>query len=71
VAGVGTPGIQHYTVSVRATDYKSVRSEGDAETRGSDTYGHETRIDSGYIRFSRFIPQLAQKTGFSEETRLL
>jgi CRISPR-associated protein Csd2 len=47
---------------------KSVSSEGDGKTRGSDTMGMKHRVDQGtYIFFGSMNPQLAVKTGFSDE----
>jgi CRISPR-associated protein Csd2 len=47
---------------------KSVSSEGEGEKRGSDTMGMKHRVDSGiYTVFGSMNPQLARKTGFSDE----
>lgn len=47
---------------------KSVSSEGDGSKRGSDTMGMKHRIDSGtYLFFGSMNPQLAVRTGFSDE----
>ncbi len=47
---------------------KSVSSEGDGTIRGSDTMGMKHRVDLGvYAFFGSMNPQLAQRTGFSEE----
>lgn len=47
---------------------KSVNSEGDGAKRGSDTMGMKHRVDGGvYTFFGSMNPQLAEKTGFSEE----
>lgn len=56
-------------VSVTSTQItKSVSSEGDGTKRGSDTMGMKHRIDRGvYAFFGSMNPQLAVKTGFSDE----
>lgn len=47
---------------------KSVNSEGDGSSRGSDTMGSKHRVDFGLYTFAGSInPQLAQKTGFTDE----
>ena len=47
---------------------KSVSGEGDGTKRGSDTMGMKHRVDSGiYTCYGSMNPQLAEKTGFSEE----
>ena len=47
---------------------KSVSSEGDGTKRSSDTMGMKHRVDSGiYCFFGAMSPQLAEKTGFSDE----
>ena len=47
---------------------KSVSSEGDGDKRGSDTMGMKHRVDRGvYAFFGCMNPQLARKTGFSDE----
>lgn len=47
---------------------KSVSSEGDGTKRGSDTMGMKHRVDRGvYVFFGSMNPQLAVKTGFSNE----
>ena len=46
---------------------KSVSSEGDGTKRGSDTMGMKHRIDKGiYVFYGSMNPQLAEKTGFSD-----
>ena len=53
-------------VSVQIT--KSVSSDGDGSKRGPDTMGMKHRVDSGiYCFFGAMSPQLAEKTGFSDE----
>jgi len=47
---------------------KSVNLEGDDSTRGSDTMGMKHRVDHGvYVFYGSMNPQLATKTGFSDE----
>jgi len=47
---------------------KSVSGEGDGSKRGSDTMGMKHRIDRGiYVCFGSMNPQLAERTGFSDE----
>lgn len=47
---------------------KSVNSEGDGGTKGSDTMGNKHRVDFGIYTFAGSInPQLAEKTGFSDD----
>lgn len=56
-------------VSVTSTQItKSVSSEGDGSKRGSDTMGMKHRVDRGiYAFYGSMNPQLAVKTGFSDE----
>jgi CRISPR-associated protein Csd2 len=47
---------------------KSVSGEGDGSKRGSDTMGMKHRVDRGiYVCFGSMNPQLAERTGFSDE----
>ncbi|SRR6266481_1051917 len=47
---------------------KSVSGEGDGSKRGSDTMGMKHRVDGGiYVFFGSMNPQLAERTGFSDE----
>ncbi|MCR4434913.1 MAG: type I-C CRISPR-associated protein Cas7/Csd2 [Clostridiales bacterium] len=47
---------------------KSVSGEGDGKRKASDTMGMKHRVDHGlYIFYGSINPQLADKTGFSEE----
>lgn len=47
---------------------KSVNSEGDGKKRGSDTMGIKHRVDRGiYVFYGSISPQLAKKTGFSND----
>lgn len=47
---------------------KSVSGEGDGTKRASDTMGMKHRVDHGvYIFYGSMNPQLAEKTGFSDE----
>lgn len=56
-------------VSVTSTQItKSVSSEGDGTKRGSDTMGMKHRVDRAiYAFFGSMNPQLAVKTGFSDD----
>jgi CRISPR-associated protein Csd2 len=47
---------------------KSVSGEGDGGKRGSDTMGMKHRVDKGiYVFYGSMNPQLAERTGFSDE----
>jgi CRISPR-associated protein Csd2 len=47
---------------------KSVSGEGDGTKRGADTMGMKHRVDDGvYVFYGSMNPQLAEKTGFSDE----
>ena len=47
---------------------KSVSGEGDGSKRGSDTMGMKHRVDNAvYVFFGSMNPQLAERTGFSDE----
>jgi CRISPR-associated protein Csd2 len=47
---------------------KSVSSEGDGSKKSSDTMGMKHRVDQGiYVFYGSINPQLASKTGFSDE----
>lgn len=47
---------------------KSVNGEGDGTKRGADTMGMKHRVDDGvYVFFGSMNPQLAVRTGFSDE----
>jgi CRISPR-associated protein Csd2 len=47
---------------------KSVSGEGDGSKRGSDTMGMKHRVDHGiYVCYGSMNPQLAERTGFSDE----
>jgi CRISPR-associated protein Csd2 len=47
---------------------KSVNSEGDGTKRGADTMGMKHRVDDGvYVFYGSMNPQLAVKTGFSDD----
>lgn len=56
-------------VSVTSTQItKSVSGEGDGSKRGSDTMGMKHRVDQGvYVLYGSMNPQLAERTGFSDE----
>lgn len=46
---------------------KSVSGEGDGSKKGSDTMGMKHRVDEGvYVTFGAITPQLAERTGFSD-----
>lgn len=47
---------------------KSVSGEGDGSKKGSDTMGMKHRVDSAtYVTYGAMSPQLAEKTGFSQQ----
>ncbi|MBF0543171.1 MAG: type I-C CRISPR-associated protein Cas7/Csd2 [Candidatus Riflebacteria bacterium] len=47
---------------------KSVSGEGDGSKKGSDTMGMKHRVDKGiYVAYGAITPQLAERTGFSDE----
>ena len=47
---------------------KSVSGDGDGTKRGSDTMGMKHRVDQGiYVFYGSMNPQLAERTGFSDE----
>lgn len=51
---------------------KSVSGEGDGSKRGSDTMGMKHRVDRGtYVFYGSMNPQLAERTGFSDEDALV
>lgn len=56
-------------VSITSTQItKSVSGEGDGEKKSSDTMGMKHRVDGGiYVTYGAITPQLAEKTGFSNE----
>ncbi|ANB18487.1 type I-C CRISPR-associated protein Cas7/Csd2 [Dokdonella koreensis] len=56
-------------VSIASTQItKSVNSEGDGSKRGSDTMGMKHRVERGiYATYGSINPQLAERTGFSDE----
>ena len=56
-------------VSVTSTQItKSVSGEGDGTKRGSDTMGMKHRVDNAiYVTYGSMSPQLAERTGFSDE----
>lgn len=60
-----TPVLDRIT-SIQIT--KSVSGEGDGSKRASDTMGMKHRVDHGvYVFYGSINPQLASKTGFSNE----
>ncbi len=56
-------------ISVTSTQItKSVSGEGDGSKKASDTMGMKHRVDNGvYIFFGGMNPQLAERTGFTDE----
>nr|WP_321382349.1 type I-C CRISPR-associated protein Cas7/Csd2 [uncultured Vibrio sp.] len=54
-------------ISISSTQItKSVSGEGDGNKKSSDTMGMKHRVDSAtYVTFGAMTPQLAEKTGFS------
>lgn len=66
------PAFSRDPVSVTSTQItKSVSGEGDGTKRSSDTMGMKHRVDQGIYSFYGSInPQLAEKTGFSDEDAL-
>jgi len=56
-------------VSITSTQItKSVSGEGDGTKKSSDTMGMKHRVDSGiYVTYGSMNPQLAERTGFSDE----
>lgn len=56
-------------VSITSTQItKSVSGEGDGNKRGSDTMGMKHRVDNSvYVTFGSINPQLAERTGFSDD----
>ncbi len=63
------PAFSVVPVNITTTQItKSVSSEGDGTKRGSDTMGMKHRVDHGvYVFYGSINPQLAQKTGFSDD----
>ena len=58
--------IENRIASIQIT--KSVSNEGDGSQRGSDTMGMKHHVDHGvYVFYGSMNPQLATKTGFSDE----
>lgn len=56
-------------VSITSTQItKSVSGEGDGTKKSSDTMGMKHRVDKAtYVAFGAMTPQLAEKTGFTDE----
>jgi CRISPR-associated protein Csd2 len=56
-------------VSITSTQItKSVSGEGDGTKKASDTMGMKHRVDQGiYVAYGAITPQLADKTGFSDD----
>lgn len=57
------------SVNITSTQItKSVSGEGDGTKKGSDTMGMKHRIDHGiYVAFGAMSPQLAERTGFTDD----
>ncbi|HCR12847.1 MAG TPA: type I-C CRISPR-associated protein Cas7/Csd2 [Solidesulfovibrio sp.] len=76
--GIRGPVSLHSAFSVKPVSVasiqitKSVSSEGDGSKRGSDTMGMKHRVDKGvYVFYGSINPQLAERTGFSDEDALV
>ena len=56
-------------ISITSTQItKSVSGEGDGSKKGSDTMGMKHRVDKAvYVAYGAITPQLAERTGFSNE----
>ena len=56
-------------ISITSTQItKSVSGEGDGSKKGSDTMGMKHRVDHAiYVTYGAITPQLADKTGFSDD----
>lgn len=56
-------------ISISSTQItKSVSGEGDGTKKSSDTMGMKHRVDSGvYVTYGAITPQLAEKTGFTND----
>ena len=72
--GIRGPVTVHSAFSLKPVDVtstqitKSVSGEGDGSKRGSDTMGMKHRIDSAvYVFYGSMNPQLAVRTGFSDD----
>ncbi len=72
--GVRGPVSVHTAFSLSPVDItstqitKSVSGEGDGQKKGSDTMGMKHRVDEGvYVFYGSMNPQLANKTGFSDD----
>jgi CRISPR-associated protein Csd2 len=63
------PAMSIGTVNVTSIQItKSVSGEGDGKKRASDTMGMKHRVDFGlYVTFGAMNPQLASKTGFTDQ----
>ena len=75
--GVRGPVSIHTAFSLSPVDItstqitKSVSGEGDGTKKGPDTMGMKHRVDEGvYVFYGSMNPQLATKTGFSDEDAL-
>lgn len=63
------PAFSLQPITITSTQItKSVNSEGEAGKKSSDTMGMKHRVDEGiYVAYGAITPQLADRTGFSEE----
>lgn len=63
------PAFSVEPVSVTSSQItKSVSGEGDGAKKGSDTMGMKHRVDKAiYVTFGAMSPQLAERTGFSDD----
>jgi CRISPR-associated protein Csd2 len=63
------PAFSIEPVSITSTQItKSVSGEGDGTKKASDTMGMKHRVDSAvYVAYGAMTPQLAEKTGFSDD----
>ncbi len=63
------PAFSVEPVSITSTQItKSVSGEGDGSKRGSDTMGMKHRVDDAvYVTYGAMSPQLAERTGFSDD----
>ncbi|MBF0132047.1 MAG: type I-C CRISPR-associated protein Cas7/Csd2 [Magnetococcales bacterium] len=72
--GIRGPVTVQSAISIEPVDVtsmqitKSVSGEGDGSKRGSDTMGMKHRVEQGvYVFYGSMNPQLAERTGFSDE----
>lgn len=72
--GIRGPVTVQSAISIEPVDVtsmqitKSVSGEGDGSKRGSDTMGMKHRVEQGvYVFYGSMNPQLAERTGFSDD----